>query len=324
LSFWSVFIVTSSLEDHKMPYNWLKIFENPIKFLKITGIWIDENTSKRTIVFVIIMHTVLIDFTLLSQFVHLMTLKKFREFTDTFLVFASFLSMFVETISLLANREKITFLMKELERLISFLKIDEKSDGRLKKRVSQVDKIFKVNFGMLAFLAVPGTVFTVTRMELPYSGWFPFDYNTNLTAFWILALIQTFGVSTYLIAICIEALPLFFISYLTGLMEELAVKFEVFFENKSYKIEKVGKKTKSRLDRLKTIELLEKSIAAKKNEDFSELILIHQEIKATVLKFNESYELVFVVKWMLTVLKLGMASLAIITVNILRDNKLFR
>jgi hypothetical protein len=205
----------------------------------------DKDTSKLQFAFVIIMHIILIDFTVVSQLLHLITLKKLREFTETFSVFASFMSIMVETLNLLANRGKINILMHKLQSLISLLKIDEKLEGKLKKRMSQVDNIFKTNFGILAFLAVPGTVLTVTRMKLLYSAWFPFDYHSNLTAFWTLALIQTFGAITYLISTCIEFLPMIWISYMTGIMEELAVKLEDFFKNKSYQVDTGRKNTRS-------------------------------------------------------------------------------
>jgi hypothetical protein len=297
-----------------MSYNWLEVFDSPISFLKTTGAWIDQDTSKRKFVIAIVMHCILLDFTLVTQFVHLVTIGKLEEFAETFMMFASFLSVFVEHLSLIVGRKKIESLLEELNKLISIAEVDKKVEGKLKKRVSQISTIFKVNFGMIVLLAVPSAVYSILNSKLPYGTWSPYDFQTNQVAFWILASIQSVGITTYLISICIEALPLFFISFMTGLVEELAEKIGSFLEDKIEEEPENGKR-KSRLNNLKIMRLLQDDKRRRKNLGFQKIIHTQRGISMMVKKVSETFETVIVVKWVLTILKLCMASFAVITVS---------
>jgi hypothetical protein len=295
-----------------MSQDLLKIFDNPINFLKFTGAWIDQDVSKKKIVFAIIAHIILIDFTIVTQFVYLMTVEKLEEFAETFTMLLSFVSVFVETLSLIPTKERINLLLTELKNLISFMEIHDKQDGNLKTRITQANVIFKINLGMIVVMSVSSAVYSVIKCELPYGTWFPWDHKENLLAFCFMSLVETFGITTYWISICIETLPLFFISFMTGLTEELAEKFSTLSSRKSFKVD-VEKN--SRLDHLKTIYLLEKDIENRKSLELRKFIEIQQKIKEIVKKVGATFQTVLVVKGILTILKLCMASFAIITVN---------
>jgi hypothetical protein len=124
--------------------------------------------------------------------------------------------------------KKIKKSLATLNEMLEFSADDRwKSREKLKARVKQCLKVYKV-FWFLAYLNCGLAIFVpVFSHQLPEKFWFPFDTEKSSLGFW--------GAATYLIGdsflaavtdVTLDILPVVFMTFAIGLVEELTDRFK--------------------------------------------------------------------------------------------------
>jgi hypothetical protein len=176
------------------------------------------------------------------------------------------------------NKKKIESVYESLKTLIEQgLWIDRKTDTKLKLRLQQTDKVFKILMTCAMTSLAMSIVLVTLAHELPLKMWFP--YTSSSAFFWLFAAYQvTIGFIITPTAVLIDVFSLYLLSYMTGIVEELCGKLEAICEVKKTKDPQenipMSLKTVESLERLKNLEKLMKCVE------------IHQKVLEISAKFN--------------------------------------
>jgi hypothetical protein len=161
----------------------------------------------------------------------------------------------------------------------------------IKRRIEFSYKAYK----MLAFSAfstcIAGALVPIFTHEIPYRFWFPFDVHGNLILFWVASLYQV--MTSLLLApigMTLNILPVMFMSFATGLMEEL----EERFKNIGSKL-KTGSKMRS--GNVKGVQVKSKTGS---KEELNRCIEIHLKIREFVNQIQSHCALTFFIQWLMS------------------------
>jgi hypothetical protein len=212
-----------------------------------------------------------------------------------------FVILIFKSTNFLANQNEIKSFYKSVEGLIeSALWI---KGEKLKRRIKQIDRIFKIFFFSTLVSVLMSSVVVFTEHELPVKMWFPYDFTSNEALFWMSAIYQIVGPFIVAsIAITLFTFPSFILSCLTGIVEEL---------NK--RLENIGKiKTLGGEMTLKVVENLETI------ENYEELVVcvkFHQKILEMTGDFNRIFGNDFWFHGLISIISLCTTSFSLIVVS---------
>jgi 7tm Odorant receptor len=221
-----------------MAINWMEPFEKINKLLKISGLWMDQSFPKLLITILVILHIFFVEiFTIFGIFylINVESIKDFSEAVGTVLLYVTFR---IKSLHFLFNKTKIESMLKDIKELIEHENWIEKQNGRkLKQRIRQIHKILRIFMTSAMTGVVAGSLAPFFIHELPLKMWFPYDYINSEALFWLSAAYQDIG-GYYVIPVMIvlEIIPIYFISYVTGVIEELSDRMEKIGEEKIVKV----------------------------------------------------------------------------------------
>jgi hypothetical protein len=270
-----------------MTTNWLENFERLKRFLKASGLWMDEKTPQIRRIVVFLMHFVFIELFIVLQTIYIFNAENVEEFCDVLVILLAFITIFVQTINLLLKVKKIEDFAESFKALVeeeNWIEIN-KSGGKLRQRITKIDKIFKmfiasVVAGMFFSLVVP-----FASHKLPYKMWFPFKSN-NLILFWMAVSYQAISGLFAVISVTMETIALLFISCTVGLVEELCERLKSIASERKKECSPVGESSQKP----------QKQLVIKENNDLVELqkcIEIQLRIKDLTLKIADIFGKVF-------------------------------
>lgn len=214
--------------------DFLKIFEKPIKYLSLTGIWIDNDSTRWRITTTIFIHLLFVELLALFSIASVITAKSLVEFAEAVAFLPSYVAVSVKSINFILKKKKIQALVSTLNDLLSDSWIDDCEGGKLKRRIDQVYRIFRVylTFSLVTFFA--GATVPFIAHELPTKMWFPYDYKRSEFLFWLSVTYELLDGAMFAPITCIiDMFPVLFISFAIGMVEELSECLENLGSNLS-------------------------------------------------------------------------------------------
>jgi 7tm Odorant receptor len=228
-----------------MAINWMEPFEKLIKLLKISGFWLDKSSSKCWIVIAVILHIGFVELFAIFGIIYLANVKNIEDFSSTIGMVPLYIVTCIKSIHWVANKNKIESMMKDMKDLIEENSWIEKQNGsKLKKRIRQVVKISNIFLSSAMTGVFLGSLIPLFSHELPLKVWIPYDYSNNEVLFWLTVAYQ--DVVSYCVVpvmVTFETIPIFFMCYLTGIIEELCDRMEKICDVKVVKIVKIEPKS---------------------------------------------------------------------------------
>jgi hypothetical protein len=199
-----------------------EILEKPIKYLTLTGIWIDRNSSWIRITLAILSHIIFIDIYMVFVIVHITTVKTATEAFKLLEVVPFSFGLFILTISIIANKTRIENLVEESRKLENEAWMLRNRGNKLQKRINTINNVFKGTFGFLSTFILLRTIICIASQVLPTVIWLPYDYNSSKILFWLTMMHESIGSTVYIpVSIVIDYFFKFFICFATGMIEEL-------------------------------------------------------------------------------------------------------
>lgn len=210
--------------------DWLSVFEIPIKYLKLCGVWVEKNSSRKFSVYAFFANFINLfcikGYLIFGTLYYLITNESsdIEDFAQSMNMLPTFIGDVLKISNLLHKTSKIEELMKSLKEIIEYENwIEENGGARLKARIRQIDSIFKAFMitsltGVFFFCMIP-----FTTHELPLKLWFPYDHKSNEFLFWFsTSLMLLPAIFSGPITIISDTLPMFFLNFITGMLEELS------------------------------------------------------------------------------------------------------
>jgi 7tm Odorant receptor len=286
----------------------MKPFEKLIKWLKISGLWKVESSSKYLAVIAVILHIVFVEFFLIFGIICFVNVKDIVDFSEINGVLPLYVITFIKSLHFLYNKNKIELMLKDLKELIEQNSWIEKQNGsKLKQRIRKIDDISQKYVAVVMTAVFMTSLVPLFTHKLPLKMWFPYDFSNNETLFWLSVLYQ--NIASYCVVpmqIIIEMFPIYLMNYLTGIIEELSERMGKICEVKIVKIKSksemtFNEKLKGRSNdarRQKTQKKAEpkagtsQTFRDKKDENLEELlkcIKIQQKIENLVADVNDVF-----------------------------------
>lgn len=212
-----------------MNSEWLKVFDKPIKYLKVAGIWIDKDSPRATIIVSSLMHLFLVDIYMICSVIYLFTIDNIEDFSEAMSIQATLTGVCIKTLYFVFKKQQIEQLLNSLVALIEHESwIDLNNNGvKLQARVAQIDRIFKIFMSVAVVGVLSGSIVPFVTHIMPYKMWFPYDFNNNELAFWLSVLYQIIPGCIYAPAtIIIDTFPAILICFLTGMLEVLCHRLD--------------------------------------------------------------------------------------------------
>lgn len=290
-----------------MIQNHLKVLEVPMKILNFFKLWVDKSSPKYHKVFAIVMHLIFVELFLLLQMIRLTQAKNIEEFSLQSAMFPANLSASLRALNFVLKRNKIKAFMKSLNNLLEDKDWLEIQNGeKLKQRTSQANRVFKVFVAFYAFGMIFATFGTATFpvYDLPIAIFFPFDPSYSMVPFYFGLAYELFAILIYSpVSTVFEALPLYFMSFVSGIIEEFSEKLRNFGH------ENVG-----------LVSCAATSFGAIHKQDDQNLrqlekyIKVHLKIKALHANINDTFGLVLLAQALISILSICTASFSLVQV----------
>lgn len=196
----------------------------PMKNLKFTGVLQNSESNKKYRIYGWICHRVFIELFMILQLGFFVENQKLNDF-------AAMMSLFPSFVTLIAKIQNLMYKMDQFQELI--IDIDEivrkefKNGIEMEKTTGRAYLVFKifVSFGLLTSTAA--AMNPILHHIWAFPMWLPFGlHKTNEIAFWIISLYQC--LDSYICGTVnetLDMLPVFFMSYVDGMIRELAMRF---------------------------------------------------------------------------------------------------
>lgn len=271
-----------------------EFFRWPLFLLKVFGMNQDQNSSWFYRVYGFVIHVAFIDLFTLFHVFYFFNFEGFQELSDCIGTFLTNFGQFIKTLNFMIKLKTITKLIDNLEFLVKLSTYAENKDRiQLKKHMKKVLLVYKfmvVSAVATCLLAGLVPLFNKQDHKLAYRMYFPgINYTNNDTIFILLALYQMSPVFICIITITLDCMPIFFLSLVTGVIEEL-----------SDRMEDIGRKLS-----IKEIFKNPQRIVVNQSDDeiMKELlkcVKIHLKIKKFIEEIQGSFSLVIAVQGILS------------------------
>lgn len=247
--------------------------------LKTCGVWQDGEQTWTYFIIGYFVHVILMQLYIVCLFMYAFQAEDLIDFAESFGLATTVLALFIKCLNFLINIKDIMKLVESVEILLKFSGSDEHRII-LNARVQFGYKIMKI-FLMTGIISCLTAIFPpFFSHQLPYKFWLPFDIKNSETGFWITSISSLLSSPfTAELALVLDVLPVIFLTFAIGLVEELCIR-----------IEGIGRLTNlkgSKRSQFYKIELVK-------------CIQIHQKIKKFVLDIQNSFSMVIMVQGVLS------------------------
>ena len=197
----------------------------PFRTLKIIGLWQDENSSWQYQVYGFTHNFISVQIHFLFSFLYLFHYENFYDLTDCIAIFSTICGEILKTTNFVRKLQVVIKLVDSLEALMSEFG-NNHSHERIAKHVKLVGSVYKILLTLGVVSCIQTGLISLLNVKdhtLSYRMYYPFiDYQNNDTWFIILALFQLTSISACTMVLTLDCLPVFFMAYATGLLEELS------------------------------------------------------------------------------------------------------
>jgi 7tm Odorant receptor len=255
-------------------------FDKIIKLLKMSSLWLEKGCSKCWIAIAVIIHLVSVDLLVIFGMIYLVSVQSIEDFSEAVAFIKLFFVSYIKSVHFMYNKNKIESIMKGLKEIIEHESWIEKQNGsKLKQRIRKIVKISRTFLASAMTGVFIGCLVPLFTHQLPLKMWFPYDYNNNETLFWLTVAYQNVASCCLVpVIVVVEMIPVYFMSYLTGIIEELCDRMGKICDVKIVKIVNVEPKS----DLSENEKLVGRSKVAKTRKNQTKV-----EPKARISQMNE-------------------------------------
>lgn len=273
-------------------------FKLMFRVFKTLGMWQDGNQSWTYFFVGFFYHFVWIGFYLAYAVIFTFFTENLEDFAEIFGMAATYAAMMFKWINFFYKLKSVKKSVETLIRLLEF-SADErwKSRDEIKSQVAFGYKVYKA-FWFTAWTSCISAAFVpfVTH-QLPYRFWFPFDTKNSEIGFWTAAFFLIFSsFVTSTIDIALDTLPVFFMSFAIGIINE--------FSDRLNEIGKVKEKVENNSNEKKF-----------HNKELVKCIEIHQKIREFVGEIHENFSTVILLQGLMSSLILCTSAFTMSTVS---------
>jgi 7tm Odorant receptor len=164
----------------------------------------------------------------------LFTVKELEEFSAAIATCPTLIGIFIKTINFIYKKDDIESLMNKLKKIVENNSRLEKSGNgqKLEGRIKQISKIFKSFLTVTVFSIFMEVFVPFSTHKQPLKLWFPFDHQQNEVVFWAVVVYEYLEGFIYApVTIIMDTFPVFFISFVIGLIEELSKRLKNIGKN---------------------------------------------------------------------------------------------
>lgn len=273
----------------------LSTFKLMRRYLTLVGFWQTKQSSWLYFIYGIIMHLIFCDIFTLLMIIYLFNFETFEDFASVMSFLPTFLALFAKSINLMMSINEIELLFELVNDGTAGFKTQI-----IDKRIKTLRKIY-ICFVSSGFATCVASVFVpFIDHALPYRMWFPYDYKNVEVLFWLSASYQI--VITCIISgvdITMDTLPIFFMSTIYGMLEQLQEKMENLKQPKNLLIDgpsitRINREENSK-ELLKCIKYHLKIIEiTRKVERRFSIVLLAQGFMSTLIMCTTAYALTIV------------------------------
>jgi 7tm Odorant receptor len=212
----------------------LQPLQTPLKYLRCLGLWKDKSVRIYRQLLQICLHLLVCEVYASLQLINIFSASNLSEFTELLSFLTTSVGFFIKSLHLIVKRGEISTLIEDAKELVTLL--GTKNELRaLQHRVKQVGKLYKfyLNFVLVATvlsliaIAVTFMMHPEPPFKVPFKSWGPFDLEQNIYKFMSMAIYQIITTLVSIFAILsLDILAVYFISFSTGMIEELSLKME--------------------------------------------------------------------------------------------------
>lgn len=198
---------------------------------KFVGVWQEKTSPWIYRIYAIVFHffgTFLFTF---FGFLYLFHMEDILGLSDCLSIFLTMIAFCIKAINFMLNRTKFLNLIQSLNILIQRSAFQgNKGHKRIRVHIKKLAIIFNLFavatvFAVVTSILVP--IFNWRKHVLPYRMYFPrVDYKNNDYMFAILVLFQSTPALTSVLDITLDTLPVVYMGFAVGLLEELSVRLE--------------------------------------------------------------------------------------------------
>ena len=208
-----------------------EVFYIPFKVLKVLGIWQQKSSTWIYRIYGFLLHFLFIDLFALLMVLYLFHFEDFEGLADCLSITFTMLAGILKTCNFMYKLGSILTLVNSLDELIRLSEWKgNKNHTRINKRVEQGKLAYKIFCSMVVTTCTFGAfvpVFNWRERLLAYRMYFPMiDYKNNGYTFIAVGIYQLGPIFTGPLDITLDMLPVFFMCYAVGLIEELSDRLE--------------------------------------------------------------------------------------------------
>lgn len=264
------------------------------KVFKVLGLWQDGTQSWTYFITGFIFHFFIIYVFFAGEILYaFFEAKDLIEFIDVLGLSTAFLAVIAKSINLFMKLKNVKQSVSSLEHLLKFSAIDDHSPRlKLQARIDFVIQVYKVFVTSAWLTCFSGIFVPIFTGDLPYKVWFPFDTKNSSTGFMVGAsYMVTNSFVASLTDMTLDILPVVFMTYAIGLIDELADRFTDMGKAKNLVESKKYVQVKSKLvseELRQCVELQQKikKFVEEIQENFSSAIFVQALLSSVILCTN--------------------------------------
>lgn len=206
-----------------MPQKWFESLENPKNILQGTGIWIDFKKAKPLDHVKFFVYLILNFNAFVMEIMYLIQSENLKIFTEAAATFPAVLGSVLKILNFIANKKEIEDCLQKLQELIECDQwIEKQNVSKLLKRVNRIDKTFKIILIFSFLTCAMSLLVPIFNHELPFTLWFPYDYEQNEILFWVSVAYEVVCFVLVPVYNALGTFPVYLISFMIGITEELS------------------------------------------------------------------------------------------------------
>lgn len=197
------------------------------KVAKYTGTWQDRSSTWAYRISGFLFHFIQTFMFTIFSFLNLFHVSDVKGVSDCLSIFLTMVALCIKIVNFVLNLQNFLILIGSLNDLIKFSECSVNKDHkRIKEQMRRSIIIYKA-FAFFAILTIVLTalipIFNWEEHRLGFPLYYPYiDYKNNDWIFATLGVYEMLTMLTALLDITLDTLPVIFMSYAVGLLEELA------------------------------------------------------------------------------------------------------
>lgn len=196
-------------------------FKNVIKILRIFGFWINKSSTKRYVIYGIVLRILFLDLCMLLQIACIPMLESVEDWANLMSLLPIYVGCFFKSINIVSKRTQIEKLFELTDEILK-----ECSDTiKIERRLKTVNNFFKASVTSTMMASIVSAF--VGLFKLQYKMWFPFDTENNQFGYWISRIYQSVGpLGLAPSSVSLDLIAISFMCYSVGFLEIFCNRLE--------------------------------------------------------------------------------------------------